>query len=189
MFSEISIFLPKGVFLKVCGRHLRISNLKLGFYLFLPIPLVYFFYRWQKVGIRKTFLFFVFFLIKIKKRRKFFFLRLLIVLKKRLSSIVFGLCINFIQQIDLVGVGYKADFSANFILFKLGFSHRVVFSVPTFISVFCFKGVLFILSCSSKELLGVFVSRMQRFKTSSIFVKKGLLCREELFVKKKIKKK
>ena len=46
------------------------------------------------------------------------------------NSAIVGVTEGFTQQMDVVGVGYKADVQAKKIVFSLGYSHPIEFPLP-----------------------------------------------------------
>jgi large subunit ribosomal protein L6 len=114
---------------------------------------------------------------------------LLLTIKKKVEIALLGLSVGFVQQLDLVGVGFKA-FSPQIglLVLQLGFSHDVRILVPLGIELFCPKGVLLILKSPSKELLGSFISQVRNCKVPDRYKNKGLLRREDTLQKKKFKK-
>ncbi|HEU4597358.1 MAG TPA: 50S ribosomal protein L6, partial [Pyrinomonadaceae bacterium] len=51
------------------------------------------------------------------------------------NNAVVGVTEGFTKQMDLVGVGYKADIQAKKIVFSLGYSHPVEFELPEGVEV------------------------------------------------------
>lgn len=125
------------------------------------------------------------------EKRKFrYYMPLFMTLRKNIEQTFFGISTGFTKQLDLVGVGYKANLlNSSVLTLKLGYSHEVVIKIPQGIEAFCPKETLIILKSHSKELLGSFVSKVQKFKAPDAYKNKGLLSRDQIIQKKKFKKK
>lgn len=51
------------------------------------------------------------------------------------QNAVTGVTDGFVRQLDIVGVGYKADFQKGRMIFSLGYSHQIEFPIPEGIAV------------------------------------------------------
>src|SRR5215813_5064100 len=52
-----------------------------------------------------------------------------------LQNAVTGVTEGFVRQLDIVGVGYKAEVQKGRVIFNLGYSHQIEFPLPTGIDV------------------------------------------------------
>jgi large subunit ribosomal protein L6 len=52
-----------------------------------------------------------------------------------LQNAVTGVTVGYVRQLDIVGVGYKAEVQKGRVIFNLGYSHPIEFPVPTGIDV------------------------------------------------------
>ena len=52
-----------------------------------------------------------------------------------LANAVHGVTLGFKKELDIVGVGYRAELKGKQVIFALGYSHAVVFDIPTGIAV------------------------------------------------------
>merc|ERR1711964_332388 len=83
-------------------------------------------------------------------------------IKKQIEICFFGLCVGYVKQLDLIGVGYKSYlFGSNILVLKVDFSHEIKINVPKGIDLFCPKENLIVIKSFSKVRLGKFVSFVQ----------------------------
>jgi len=98
------------------------------------------------------------------------------------ANAVNGVSAGFTQQMDLVGVGYKADLRGNSIVFALGYSHLIEFVLPTGISAKVEKlprtinqyQTTITLAGIDRELLGQTAANMNRLRKPDAYKGKGI---------------
>jgi len=98
------------------------------------------------------------------------------------ANAVNGVSTGFTQQMDVVGVGYKADLRGNSIVFALGYSHPIEFVLPQGISAKIEKlprtinqyQTTVILSGIDRELLGQTAANMNRLRKPDAYKGKGI---------------
>lgn len=56
-------------------------------------------------------------------------------LRALLANAVNGVSTGFVKQLDIVGVGYRAEVKGNQVQFALGYSHPVLFDIPEGIKI------------------------------------------------------
>jgi large subunit ribosomal protein L6 len=56
-------------------------------------------------------------------------------LRALLANAVQGVSAGFTKQLDIVGVGYRAEVKGNAVQFALGYSHPVIFAIPPGIKI------------------------------------------------------
>lgn len=72
---------------------------------------------------------------------------------------------GFEQQVNIVGLGFKAVKAKDGLEFSLGFSHKIQFPLPAKVTVDIDKtGQILIVKSVDKELLGLVCSRMCRLR-------------------------
>ena len=91
---------------------------------------------------------------------------------------VVGVSEGFVKELELVGVGYRANSSGQKLDLSLGFSHTIVMSLPTEIKVETIneKGQNPIIKLSSidKQLLGHIAAKIRSFRKPEHYKGKGL---------------
>ena len=94
------------------------------------------------------------------------------------NNMVLGVSEGFIKELELVGVGYRANSSGQKLDLSLGFSHTIVMSLPTEIKVEAIneKGQNPIIKLSSidKQLLGHIAAKIRSFRKPEPYKGKGV---------------
>ena len=94
------------------------------------------------------------------------------------NNMVVGVSEGFVKELELVGVGYRANSSGQKLDLSLGFSHTIVMSLPTEIKVEAIneKGQTPIIKLSSidKQLLGHIAAKIRSFRKPEPYKGKGV---------------
>jgi large subunit ribosomal protein L6 len=98
------------------------------------------------------------------------------------ANAVTGVSRGFSQEMDIVGVGYKADLRGRSIFFSLGYSHPIEFPLPEGITAKVEKlqrtinqyQTTVTLSGIDKELLGQIAANMNRLRKPDAYKGKGV---------------
>jgi len=95
-----------------------------------------------------------------------------------LNNMVIGVSKGFVKELELVGVGYRANNQGQKLELSLGFSHNVVFEIPIEVKVETIteKGSNPIIKMTSfdKELLGNVVSKIRSLRKPEPYKGKGI---------------
>jgi len=95
-----------------------------------------------------------------------------------LNNMVIGVSKGFVKELELVGVGYRANNQGQKLELSLGFSHNVVFEIPIEVKVetIAEKGSNPIIKLTSfdKELLGNVVSKIRSLRKPEPYKGKGI---------------
>ncbi len=95
-----------------------------------------------------------------------------------LNNMVIGVSEGFVKELELVGVGYRANNQGQKLELSLGFSHNVVFEIPIEVKVETIveKGSNPIIKLTSfdKELLGNVVSKIRSLRKPEPYKGKGI---------------
>ena len=102
------------------------------------------------------------------------------------ANAVRGVTDGFTRELDIVGVGYRAEAKKNSVVFTLGFSHPVVFELPKGISAKVDKNIV-ILAGIDKEMLGETASKIREIRPPEPYKGKGIKYVEET-IKRKVGK-
>ncbi len=100
-----------------------------------------------------------------------------------ISNMVTGVSEGFVREMQVVGVGFRVENQGNLVTFSVGYSHPIVFSLPSEISVT--TGVekgsppFIRLECSDKELLGQVCAKIRSFRKPEPYKGKGILFKGE----------
>ena len=95
-----------------------------------------------------------------------------------INNMVIGVSEGFVKELELVGVGYRANNQGQKLDLSLGFSHNVVFQIPAEVKVETIneKGSNPIIKLTSfdKELLGNVVSKIRSLRKPEPYKGKGI---------------
>ncbi|MGI9158525.1 MAG: 50S ribosomal protein L6 [Saprospiraceae bacterium] len=105
-----------------------------------------------------------------------------------INNMVVGVSQGYIKEMDIVGVGYRVENQGNLVTFTIGYSHPIVFAVPSEIKVTTGmeKGAppFIKLECHDKELLGQVCAKIRGFRKPEPYKGKGIMFRGEILRRK-----
>jgi len=107
---------------------------------------------------------------------------------KLIVNKIVGISNGFFSQLECKGLGFKAKIEKNLLIFKLGFSHKLIFLIPPKIHVFCSKSNNIIFFCIDKQYLFEFMMKVRSYKKPDKYKGKGLKFKFELLQLKEGKK-
>ena len=94
------------------------------------------------------------------------------------SNMVLGVSIGWTKQLELVGVGYRASNQGQKLELALGFSHNIVFQIPSEVKVETVsekgKNPLIKLTSLDKQLVGSIASKIRGFRKPEPYKGKGV---------------
>lgn len=102
-----------------------------------------------------------------------------------INNMVVGVSQGFKRELDIVGVGYKAEGQGNSILFNLGYSHPIDFPLPKGIQAEVdTKAGHIVLSGFDKQLLGQVAANIRKLRPPEPYKGKGVKYTEETIKRK-----
>jgi large subunit ribosomal protein L6 len=105
-----------------------------------------------------------------------------------INNMVVGVSTGFTKKMDLIGVGYRATNTGQVLELVVGYSHPVVFMLPSEIKIATEnekgKAPRVILECSDNELLGMVSAKIRSVRKPEVYKGKGIRFEGE-FVRKK----
>lgn len=104
-----------------------------------------------------------------------------------IDNAVSGVSKNWIKELELVGVGYKANASEKELTLQVGFSHPVKMTAPEGITFSVVDNTKVIVSGVDKYLVGEVAAKIRRVKPPEPYKGKGIRYKGE-YVRKKIGK-
>ena len=99
------------------------------------------------------------------------------------ANMVKGVTEGFTRELEINGVGYKAEIKGTSITLSLGFSHPIEFKLPEGVTAKTDKNVL-ILSGIDKEKLGGAAAKIRSFRPPEPYKGKGIKYKEETILRK-----
>lgn len=102
---------------------------------------------------------------------------------------VTGVSKGFELQLELVGVGFRAQLQGKELVLSLGFSHPVKVTLPEDITATVPSNTIVVLSSADKQVLGQFAADIRKFRTPEPYKGKGIKFVGETIRRKEAKKK
>ena len=90
------------------------------------------------------------------------------------ANMVKGVTEGFTRELEIVGVGYRAELSGQNLSFQLGYSHRVNFPLPKGISAEIPKPTQIILKGIDRFLLGQTAANIRKLRKPEPYKGKGI---------------
>lgn len=100
------------------------------------------------------------------------------------ANAVQGVSEGFKRELDIVGVGYRAEVKGRDVHFALGYSHPVVFPLPTGIDVAIEKQTHVTVTGIDKQLVGQVAANMRSLRKPDPYKQKGVRYTGEVLKKK-----
>ncbi len=100
------------------------------------------------------------------------------------ANMVTGVSDGFTRTLEIVGTGYKVEEKGGTLVFSLGYSHPIEFSLPTGISAQVEKATRLSISGIDKEALGQTAAVIRRLRPPEPYKGKGIKYAEEVIRRK-----
>jgi len=100
------------------------------------------------------------------------------------ANAVAGVTQGFKKELDIVGVGYRAELKGKQIVFALGYSHAVVFDLPQGIDVAIDKQTHLTVTGVDRQLVGQVAANIRRLRKPDPYKQKGVRYTGEVLKKK-----
>ncbi len=98
-----------------------------------------------------------------------------------LANAVRGVSEGFVKELEVIGVGYKAEIKGDKVHFALGYSHPVVFPIPNGIKVeLDQKAMRLKISGADRQLVGQVAAEIRGLRKPDPYKGKGIKYREEV---------
>ncbi len=100
------------------------------------------------------------------------------------ANAVTGVTDGFKKELDIVGVGYRAELKGKQVIFALGYSHAVVFDIPAGIEVAVDKQTHITVTGVDRQLVGQVAANIRRLRKPDPYKQKGVRYTGEVLKKK-----
>ena len=100
------------------------------------------------------------------------------------ANAVHGVTQGFKKEMDIVGVGYRAEVKGKTVVFNLGYSHQIHFPIPEGIQVTVEKNTHMTVTGADKGLLGQVCADMRALRPPDPYKQKGVRITGERLKKK-----
>ncbi|MDA1089054.1 MAG: 50S ribosomal protein L6 [Proteobacteria bacterium] len=106
-----------------------------------------------------------------------------------LSNLVTGVNEGFSRNLEIQGVGYRAQVQGENLVLQLGFSHEVLFPIPEGIKIQCSDQTHINVSGNDKSRVGQTAAEIRRYRPPEPYKGKGIRYEGEFVYRKEGKKK
>jgi large subunit ribosomal protein L6 len=100
------------------------------------------------------------------------------------ANAVTGVSEGFKRELDIVGVGYRAELKGKQVVFALGYSHPVVFDIPAGIDVAIDKQTHITVTGVDRQAVGQVAANIRRLRVPDPYKQKGVRYTGEVLKKK-----
>jgi large subunit ribosomal protein L6 len=100
------------------------------------------------------------------------------------ANAVAGVAEGFKKELDIVGIGYRAEVKGKQVHFALGYSHPVVFEIPNGIEIAIEKQTHITVTGADRQLVGQVAANIRRLRKPDPYKQKGVRYTGEVLKKK-----
>jgi len=101
-----------------------------------------------------------------------------------MANAVAGVTEGFKKELDIVGVGYRAEVKGKQVVFALGYSHPIVFDIPVGIDITVDKQTHVTVTGIDRQLVGQVAADIRRMRKPDPYKQKGVRYTGEQLKKK-----
>jgi len=101
-----------------------------------------------------------------------------------MANAVHGVTEGFKKELDIVGVGYRAELKGKQVVFALGYSHAIVFDIPQGIDIAVDKQTHLTVTGIDRQLVGQVAADIRRMRKPDPYKQKGVRYTGEQLKKK-----
>ena len=100
------------------------------------------------------------------------------------ANAVRGVSEGFKRELDVVGIGYRAELKGKQVVFSLGYSHPVVFDIPPTIEIAIDRQTHITVSGIDRQLVGQVAANIRALRKPDPYKQKGIRYTGEVLKKK-----
>jgi large subunit ribosomal protein L6 len=100
------------------------------------------------------------------------------------ANAVAGVAEGFKKELDIVGIGYRAEVKGKQVHFALGYSHPVMFEIPEGIAIAIEKQTHITVTGADRQLVGQVAANIRRLRKPDPYKQKGVRYTGEVLKKK-----
>jgi len=101
-----------------------------------------------------------------------------------MANAVHGVTEGFKKELDIVGVGYRAELKGKQVVFALGYSHPIVLDIPAGIDITIDKQTHITVTGIDRQLVGQIAANIRRMRKPDPYKQKGVRYMGEVLKKK-----
>lgn len=100
------------------------------------------------------------------------------------NNAVLGVTAGWKRELDIVGVGYRAEMKGKQVVLALGYSHPIVFDIPAGIDIAIEKQTHITVTGVDRQLVGQVAANLRRLRKPDPYQQKGVRYTGEVLKKK-----
>jgi large subunit ribosomal protein L6 len=100
------------------------------------------------------------------------------------ANAVSGVAEGFKKELDIVGVGYRAELKGKQVHFALGYSHPIVFDIPNGIDIAIDKQTHIVVTGADRQAVGQVAANIRQMRKPDPYKQKGVRYTGEALKKK-----
>jgi len=100
------------------------------------------------------------------------------------ANAIRGVSSGFSRELDIIGVGYKAELKGKMVVFSLGYSHPIEFPIPEGINIAIEKQTHLVVSGADKYMVGQTAAKIRGLRPPDPYKQKGVRITGERLKKK-----
>ncbi|MBC7143230.1 MAG: 50S ribosomal protein L6, partial [Rhodobacteraceae bacterium] len=109
--------------------------------------------------------------------------------RSMVANLVEGVSTGFRKELEINGVGYRANMQGNVLKLSLGYSHEVNFDVPQGVTVTTPKQTEIVVEGIDQQLVGQVAANIREWRAPEPYKGKGIKYKDEYIFRKEGKKK
>ncbi|WFW29533.1 MAG: 50S ribosomal protein L6 [Wolbachia endosymbiont of Menacanthus eurysternus] len=109
--------------------------------------------------------------------------------RSNIKNIINGMINNFSVDLEVSGIGYKAECNDKYLTLYLGYSHNVKYKIPRDIEIKCIKPTQLIVSSMDKQKAYMIASDICRIRKYDPYKGKGITIKGRFILRKVVTKK
>ncbi|MEM7546055.1 MAG: 50S ribosomal protein L6 [Pseudomonadota bacterium] len=109
--------------------------------------------------------------------------------RTQVSNLVTGVTDGFTKELEIQGVGYRAQMQGRTLKLSLGYSHDVDYEIPEGVNVVCAKPTEIAVSGIDQQVVGEVAAKIREWRKPEPYKGKGIRYKGEFVFRKEGKKK
>jgi large subunit ribosomal protein L6 len=109
--------------------------------------------------------------------------------RTQVANLVTGVTEGFKKELEITGVGYRAQLLGKVLKLQLGYSHDVEYAIPDGVEVVCAKPTEFSISGIDQQQVGQVAAEIRAWRKPEPYKGKGIRYKGEYIFRKEGKKK